>query len=288
MDALFERTWNVIAAAGQVPRGVDLARDLAGGRVVLRDDGEGIKAYRDGAPVRCETAFGLVFVHLAPGARALREDLALYGELDAWFSGMALREVHATEHDVCWTVIVENPLDAHTDEWLEDDVRFHDHVVAPTFTQYRKLASSDAGPPWLLAVDRLLFRSHRLAGYTVTHLFPNNLITWSGFGREWVVVEPLGPAKTRRVSYRFFPDHVRGGALGRRTMRWIEAQAKRLADYNLGIESRLWERVQRTGSTPLRGAHQRRIAAFQSWLAEQPRSAGNQARPVRSSGNDHP
>jgi phenylpropionate dioxygenase-like ring-hydroxylating dioxygenase large terminal subunit len=232
--------------------------------------------------LRCEVAFGLVLVNPAPGAAPLEEELGpIAAELRRHFDGTRLYYTQVSEHEVNWKVIVDNAIESYHVPMLHPatfgnyhDEQFHGHVVEPTFTQYHDLKSSDRAPPRDFALDQLLFRSHRLWGYSHTHVFPNHCITYAGFYREWMIAEPLGPRRTRRTAYGFFPDDVEhAGLLGRAERLMVAEIARRTrkgADRILAEDSRVWGSVQTgTEHSPYPGvlsAREERVTAFHRWL----------------------
>jgi hypothetical protein len=164
------------------------------------------------------------------------------------------------------------------------DEAFHDNVVTPTYTQYHDLKSSDRKPERAFAIDQLMFRSHRLWGYSHTHVFPNHCVTFDGFYREWMVTEPLGPTRTRRTAYGFFPDDVEhAGLLGRAERLFVAQLARRTrkgADRILSEDSRVWPSVQlgtrHSHFAGVLSAREERVAAYHRWILE--RLGGAQAR----------
>ncbi len=237
--------------------------------------------------LRCARAFGLVFVNPSPGETSLENDFgSVSADLARHFGGMGFRWIQLTEHDVNWKVIVENAVESYHVPMLHPttfgnyaDEEFHGHVIEPTFTQYHDLKSTKPAPPRWRLLDRTLFRTPRLYGYSHTHVFPNHLITWAGFYREWVVVEPLGPRRCRRVGYGFMPADLRhGGPIGLVERLLVDEMARRTrrsADLILSQDSSVWPSVQRgTESSAHRGvlsAREERVAAFQKWVVERTR-----------------
>ncbi|MDB4955815.1 MAG: cbdA 2 [Myxococcales bacterium] len=240
--------------------------------------------------LRCEAAFGLVFVNPTAGSGSLRAEFgSVSPALDQHFVDLSLRWIQITEHDVNWKIIVENAVEGYHVPMVHQqtfvtyqDERFHDHVIEPMFTQYHDLKSAEPARPRDVAIDRLLFRSKRLWGYSHTHIFPNHLLSWAGFYREWVIVEPLGPRRSRRIGYGFMPNDLRAsGALAplwRVAVGEIARRTRKMADKILGEDSSLWDSVQRgTEASPHAGvlsAREERVAAFQQWLVAQRDSPG--------------
>ncbi len=256
------------------------------GKLSKLPDGPSFKGWKaTGArlePLRCETAWNLVFVNATPGPSTLREDMgALAPALDRHFNGLKLYYRQVTEHDVNWKVIVENAVEGYhvpmvhpTTFVTYGEERFHDHVIAPQYTQFHDLASQKSDRDQM--IDRMLFRSERLWTYSHTLAYPNHMLSWAGFYREWVVVEPLGPRRSRRIGYGFFPADVRvTGRLGlplRMAVGEIARRTRKMADKILGEDSSLWESVQRgTEASTFKGvisAREERVAAFQRWVVE--------------------
>jgi phenylpropionate dioxygenase-like ring-hydroxylating dioxygenase large terminal subunit len=234
-------------------------------------------------PVRCETAFGLVFVNVSEGTTTLAAEWAgIYPELSSHFSGMALQWIQLSEHDVNWKIVVENGVESyhvpmvHPETFVTyQDERFHGHVIEPAYTQYHDLKSSI--PLSHLALDMLMFPRQRSYGYSHTHLHPNHLVTYAGFYREWVMVEPLGPSRCRRVGYGFLPSEVRTEFPARMFVRELARRTRFGADRILGEDSSVWPSVQRgSEASPFRGVlsvREERVTAFQRWVMER-RAAG--------------
>ncbi len=235
--------------------------------------------------LRCDVAWGLVFVSPTPGATTLREDLgAICSELDHQFGDTALAWIQITEHEVNWKVIVENAVEGYHVPMVHQATfgnyageEMIEHVIQPTFTQFHDVASRAPARPRIRLLDEILFRSARHYGYSHTHIFPNHCLSWAGFYREWVVVEPLGPRRARRVGYGFFPNNLRAtgvlAPLWRRGVGRIASGTRKMADKILGEDSSLWDSVQRgteASTFPgVIGAREERVAAFQRWLVAQ-------------------
>ena len=333
-EGIFRRSWICVAAFDQLAEsGQQVAIDVGGVPVLVRNDGGTLRAYRNvcahrhsllarpgfscrptlqcqyhgweyatdgrlsrlpdgqsfkgwkatGArlePLRCETAWGLVFVNATPGDTTLRADMGtLAPELDRHFDALRLYWIQITEHDVNWKVIVENAVEGYHVPMVHQETfvnyaeeRFHDHVIAPTHTQFHDLSTRKSERDQL--IDRALFRSERLWTYSHTLAYPNHMLSWAGFYREWVVVEPLGPRRSRRIGYGFFPQDLRvSGRLGlplRLAVGEIARRTRKMADKILGEDSSLWDSVQRgTESSTFTGvisAREERVAAFQNWV----------------------
>jgi len=254
------------------------------GRLSKLPDGPSFKGWKAAGarlePLRCETAWNLVFVNATPGDTTLRGDMgALAPELDRHFEGLALHWIQLTEHDVNWKVIVENAVEGYHVPMVHPETfvtygeeRFHHHVIAPEYTQFHDLASQRSDRDRV--IDGLLFRSQRLWTYSHTLAYPNHMLSWAGFYREWVVVEPLGPRRSRRIGYGFFPqDLTVSGRLGlplRLAVKEIARRTRKMADRILDEDSSLWESVQRgTEASSFAGvisAREERVAAFQRWV----------------------
>jgi phenylpropionate dioxygenase-like ring-hydroxylating dioxygenase large terminal subunit len=336
--AIFAASWNLVGAHADLARAGDqLATEVGGVPVLVRNDGGELRAFRnvcphrhslvappgrsfrpklkcqyhgwefaadgrlshlpDGRsfrgwkatdacldPVRCESRFGLVFVN--PGAGADGASLAaehgpIADELAHHFDGLELRWVQVTEHDVNWKIIVENAVESYHVPMVHPGTfvtygreEAHRHLIEPTFTQFEDLDSSQNLPLSVSALDELLFRTRRSYGYAHTHLYPNHLITYAGFYREWVVVEPLGPRRSRRLGYGFLPRDLRlpgpTQLVGRLALAEIARRTRRSADRILGEDSSVWTSIQRgTESSRFAGvlsAREERVAAFQRWV----------------------
>ena len=229
---------------------------------------------------RCETAFGLVFVNPEPGTTTLAADWhGIYDALAQQFEGVDLHWTQVTEHDVNWKVVVENAVESYHVPLVHPgtfgnyaDEAFHGHVIEPAYTQYHDLKSAPSSF-WRM-LDRLIFQRAYVQGYAHSHLFPNHLVTLSGFYREWVVVEPLGPRRCRRVGYGFLPNGVRPLLpLGRMLVRELARRTRISADRILDEDSSVWPHVQRgSEASRYRGvlsAREERVTAFQRWLVAQ-------------------
>jgi len=335
MERVFAASWNVVAATSDLAsEGAQLATEVGGIPVVIRNERGVLRAFRnvcphrhsliakpglgcaqilkcqyhgwefgsDGAlshlpdgrsfrgfkakdarlePMRCESAFGLVFVNPSLGDRGLRDDWSgVAAVLASHFDSLELRFVQVTEHDVNWKIIVENAVESYHVPMVHastfgsyQDESLHGHVIEPAYTQYHDLAST--APPTSLwrVLDRVLFEQRRLYGYSHTHLFPNHLVTWAGFYREWVVVEPLGPRRSRRKAFGFMPKDVRGFIPFPKLLRYeLTRRTRRSADRILGEDSSLWSSVQRgTEASRFAGVlstREERVAAFHRYLID--------------------
>jgi len=336
---VFRRAWNAVASMTQLDKhGDQLAIDIGGVPVLVRNDGGTLRAYRnvcahrhsllapmgvtcqqklrcqyhgweyapdgklahlpDGQSfrgwkakgiglevLRCEVAWGLVFVNPSPGETTLRDDFAaICSDLDQHFRDMSLAWIQLTEHDVNWKVIVENAVEGYHVPMVHPTTfvnypkeELADHVVEPTFTQFHDVAGRRPPKPRTRLIDQVLFRSSRHYGYSHTHIFPNHMLSWAGFYREWVVVQPLGPRRSRRIGYGFFPNDLRAHGLlapmWRLAVGEIARRTRKIADKILGEDSSLWDSVQRgTEASTFAGVistREERVAAFQRWLVAQ-------------------
>jgi phenylpropionate dioxygenase-like ring-hydroxylating dioxygenase large terminal subunit len=256
------------------------------GRLAKLPDGTSFKGWKATEvrldSVRCEVAWGLVFVNPSPGSATIREDFGwISTDLDRHFGSTKLYWIKRTEHDVNWKVIVENAIEGyHTpmvhqstfvSYWPEAKVR---HVIEPAFTQFHDLTAMVQPRERLL--DQVLFVSPRSYGYSHTHVFPNHLITFSSFYREWVVVEPIAPRRSRRIAYGFFPDDLRfPGRLGlplRLKLEQLARQTRKVADQIFEEDASLWDSIQRGTETSTHAgvlsAREERVAAFQRWVVD--------------------
>ncbi len=256
------------------------------GRLCKLPDGPSFKGWKATdarlEKLRCEVAWGLVFVNPTPGETTLRADFGgVVGELERRFRDVSLRWVQITEHEVNWKVIVENAVEGYHVPMVHAntfgtyaDEQWNGHVIEPTFTQFHDLKTRPSERDQL--IDQVLFKSSHAYGYSHTHVFPNHLLSWSGFYREWVFVEPLGPRKSRRLGYGFLPCDVRvDGRLGmplRLAVDEIARRTRKAADRILGEDSSLWDSVQRgteaSSHRGVLGAREERVAAFQRWVAQ--------------------
>lgn len=234
--------------------------------------------------LRCTVAFGLVFVNVEAGDGPLEEDWAsIVPELQERLTGFELNWVQITEHDANWKVIVENAVESYHVPMLHpetfgtyQEAKDLDHTIDPVYTQYRDLPSLENPRKLWDAVDAVLFRSRKLYGYSHTHIYPNHLVTWAGFYREWVTVEPVGPRRSRRVAYGFLPAKLRGvipKPLAALLKRELARRTRRSADRILGEDSRVWPSVQgglmASRFAGVLSAREERVASFQKWVGEQ-------------------
>ena len=260
----------------------------ADGRLAHLPDGPSFKGWKASdarlQAMRCRVAYGLVFVNPGPGDGTLEDDHGpVSAELARHFDGMELRWIQESVHDANWKIIVENAVESYhvplvhaaTFGRYQDEEKIR-HVVEPTFTQYHDEQSLQDMPRLARMIDEVFFAGTRLWGYSHTHVFPNHLVTWGGFYREWVVVEPLGPRRSRRLGYGFFPKEVRHrGPLGLAERLALDEHARRTrkgADRILAEDSSVWTSVQRgSEASPHRGvigAREERVAAFHRWLLD--------------------
>ncbi len=241
--------------------------------------------------VRVERFANLVFVSVDPAGGALRDALGgLADDLSRHFDPLDHVWTQVTEHEANWKVIVENAVESYHVPMVHQttfktyaEERHHDHRVEPGYTQYHAIPSAPKQLRWHIA-DQVVFPRLPSWGYSHTHLFPNNLITYSGYYREWVVAVPLSPTRSRRVGYGFLPRDadVRGIPFLTLANRLLRHRTRQSADKILGEDASLWESVQR-GLTSSRnrgiiGAREERVAAFQRYLVE--RRGADRSAPV--------
>lgn len=252
----------------------------AAGRLAHLPDGRsfvGFKA-RDARleAVRVERFANLVFARVASDGPPLRDALGgLADELAGHFDPLEHVWTQVTEHRVNWKVIVENALEGYHVPMVHPatfgeypDEKYQDHRIEPGYTQYHHIDERPRQLRWLVA-DHIVFANPRPWGYSHTHVFPNNLITYSRYYREWVVVEPLTPTHSRRVVYGFLPSDadLRRLPLMRLANRLLRHRTRRSADAILGEDAVLWDGVQRglaeSRHRGVLGAREERVAAFQ-------------------------
>jgi phenylpropionate dioxygenase-like ring-hydroxylating dioxygenase large terminal subunit len=255
------------------------------GRVSKLPDGasfRGIQArnYRLSA-VRVERFGPMVFINIAPSGPSFREALGPMADvLEEQFSTHELGATRTTERPVNWKVIVENAVESYhvpivhpkTFSYYRPEER-HEHELGAHYTRYLDLEPWDASRSGKLAVllARLFRKTPTLQRMTHVHVFPNLLFYYGDLLSDFAFVEPLGPEKSRHVSWLFFPNEA--PAYMRAPQRVFNALAKRQANRVFVEDGSVWAGVQggvRHAERPgVLSAREERVFAFQAWTKGQ-------------------
>ena len=255
------------------------------GRVSKLPDGpsfKGIQA-RDFSlvPIRVDRCGPMVFVNIAPEGPALHEQLGPVADIiEKQFSVHELGFTRTTEHPVNWKIIVENAVESYHVPVVHPSSfgyyrpeGLHEHELGTNHTRYLDLE------PWgvsrsgkLAALLARLFRAKPdLQRMTHTHAFPNCLLYYGDLLSDFAVVEPLGPEKSRHVSWVFFPNEA--ALYLRPAQRIFNRLMRRRGEQIFAEDGSVWAGVQagvRHAKRPgVLGAREERVFAFQDWMKKQ-------------------
>lgn len=245
----------------------------------------GLKVANIGLRTLPVATFGpFVYVSLDESGSSLADWLGpVQGELEPFYT-RALRPawVRVSEHDVNWKVIVENAVESyHVPVVHPETFRYyrapelHDHRIEQTFTRYGDLepwSSSGTGRAFE-RLAKLVLPSGDGRRFRHAHRFPNQLFYYGDLFCDLSIVVPLGPKRSRHVSYGFVPDALRFGRtfvpLMRMLAKTLELQGSKIFREDLSV----WDGVQAgLAHAQTRGvlsAREERVWAFQRWVAEQ-------------------
>jgi phenylpropionate dioxygenase-like ring-hydroxylating dioxygenase large terminal subunit len=252
------------------------------GRVAKLPDGASFKGLKTKGlgltGVRVETFGPMVFVNLSAHGPSVRETFGgVADEVEAHFSAHRLAWTRTVERPVNWKVIVENAVESYhvpvvhpeTFAYYRDEA-LHEHELAPTFTRYLDLepwSTSRAGRVAALAA-RLFRPSPTMRRMTHVHVFPTILAFYGDLVSDFQVVEPLGPERSRHVSWGFFPvDAPRGTRTLHRIFNLaLDRRGRKVSQEDLGIWTAVQAGKRHARSDGVLSAREERVFAFQDWV----------------------
>jgi choline monooxygenase len=258
-----------------------------GGRLSRLPDGASFNGFKargvclESFPV--EVVGGSVFVTLSADAGSFRASLGEFAEeFDRFYGAHRVAMVWSTEHDVNWKVIAENAVESyhvpaiHPGTFAEyRDEALHDHELSTGFTRYRDLKPWDSTLQSLAGrlFTSLIVKSPTHARFTQAHVFPNYLLYYGDLFSSVIVLEPLGPQRTRHVQMMLVPRALKVPLLSRLLQSVFTRIAIPFGKRIMREDMQAWPLMQ-AGLRASRGrgvlsAREERVFWFQRFVAEQ-------------------
>jgi phenylpropionate dioxygenase-like ring-hydroxylating dioxygenase large terminal subunit len=256
------------------------------GRVAKVPDGRSFKGIEPASmcldTFRVDTFAHVVFVNLAPGTATFRDDLGeLASELDKFYGATELYTTAEETHEINWKIICENAVESYHVPLVHQqtfanyrDERFHEHRLRPHFTSYRDIEPWSSS--WFARASQILtrvaLRAPTMQRFTHTHVFPNVLLYYRDLVADMIVIEPLGPMRSRQIMHLYMPTDVRIRAIQMPLLRAYTALWSRLGAKIVAEDRAAWRGVQEgmkhSTHAGILSAREERVYHFQKWVAE--------------------
>ncbi len=226
---------------------------------------------------------GAVFVNLTAGAESLRASLGEFAaEFDRFYGAHRVAMVWSTEHDVNWKVIAENAVESyhvpaiHPGTFAEyRDEALHDHALAERFTRYRDLMPWDRSLRSLAGklFVSLLVKNPTHERFTQAHVFPNYLLYYGDLFSSLIVLEPLGPQRTRHLQMMLVPKALKVPVVSRFLqslfIRIAIPFGKRIMREDMSAWPLMQAGLHASRATGVLSAREERVYWFQRFIARQ-------------------
>ena len=256
------------------------------GRLDKLPDGRSFKGFKAKEvcleKYRVEIFCSMIFVNLTSEGPPVRGYLGeLAREIEDHFHTHEPFVTQDTLHDANWKIGVENAVESYHvplvhpntfGDYLPEEQ--HEHRLGANYSSYQGKI-----PPRRLTVrDRvfgltmhLMFRNPVSWEYMHTHVFPSYCISYGGHSCELMTIEPIGPAKSRRMAIAFMPRDLRKWPVARVLAKAYKRGVNRFSERLLAEDSGVWTAVQKgsehSAHAGVLSAREERVYHFQKYVA---------------------